>query len=296
MSPKVLYALDEADEALTFVPMAARRALDGAGLKLSLDAWRTLPIDRRHAVARAGAGAEVDAAEVAKLVAGATPGPQRIAPVLDPPAESPPDDVVHALGPGRSLDASTWRGLAPLDRYVLAKLASRGKEEKLVRAYEEIVRRPSHLDARGEARMVGVAEKPITDRRAVATARVRLQKATLAKIAEGGMAKGDVFGAARIAGILAAKRTPELIPLCHGIALTKVDVGFEIAEEEVVVRAAAQAIDRTGAEMEAMVAASVAALTIYDMVKSIDPWATIAETRLEEKSGGKSGHVVRGGR
>ncbi|HEU4395437.1 MAG TPA: cyclic pyranopterin monophosphate synthase MoaC, partial [Planctomycetota bacterium] len=122
-----------------------------------------------------------------------------------------------------------------------------------------------HLDSRGRARMVGVGEKPATDRRAVAEARVRVSPATMRLVRAGGAAKGDVLGTARLAGIQAAKRTPDLIPLCHPVALSEVAVEADAVRDGVLITAEARAVDRTGVEMEALVAASVAALTVYDM-------------------------------
>ena len=179
---------------------------------------------------------------------------------------------------------------------------SADKPEKVERARgktNETVRRSAplaHLDAAGEARMVDVGMKPVTQRRAVASARVTMSASVLERLASGDAAKGDVLAAARIAGIQAAKRTPELIPLCHTLALTRVEIAFDLerATTSVRVRATAHAIDRTGVEMEAMVAASIAALTIYDMLKSADRWMTIDVVRLEEKSGGRSGDQKRG--
>lgn len=147
----------------------------------------------------------------------------------------------------------------------------------------------AHLDARGRARMVDVGGKPATDRRAVAEARVRLSPATLRLVRAGSSRKGDVLATARLAGIQAAKRTADLIPLCHPLALTDVEVEPRTSRDGVRIRATARAVDRTGVEMEAMVAAAVAALTVYDMVKSHDRGAAVEGIRLLEKSGGKGG-------
>ena len=140
--------------------------------------------------------------------------------------------------------------------------------------------------------MVDVGEKDITDRRARAEALVEMLPETMVALREGNTPKGDVLGTARIAGIGAAKQTPSLIPLCHGIALTSVEVRFELGETSVRIEAEARCRDRTGVEMEAMVAASVAALTIYDMLKAVDRGMTIRAVRLLEKSGGRSGHFA----
>jgi cyclic pyranopterin phosphate synthase len=149
----------------------------------------------------------------------------------------------------------------------------------------------THLDEDGAARMVDVSAKDATDREATAEARIVLSAEAFAAIASGDAPKGDVLAAARIAGIMGAKKTSELIPLCHPIALTKASVAFEMVESESAVRivASAKTTGPTGVEMEALTAASVAALTIYDMIKAVDRSAVIDGVRLVAKSGGKSG-------
>jgi len=151
--------------------------------------------------------------------------------------------------------------------------------------------RLTHLDEHGAARMVDVGEKPATARRAVARAIVRMAPQTAAAIAAGDVPKGDVLGVARIAGIQAAKRTAELIPLCHPLPLDHVDVEATVdaAAGEVVLTAEASLTARTGVEMEAMTAVTVAALTVYDMVKGLERGVEIASVVLLEKSGGRSG-------
>lgn len=152
-------------------------------------------------------------------------------------------------------------------------------------------RRPTHLDAQGRARMVDVGDKPVSSREARAVATVRMSPETAAQVADGSLPKGDVAAVARIAGIQAAKRTPDLLPLCHHVALAGVDVDLDVdpAAGAVTVTATARAADRTGVEMEALTAASVAALTVYDMVKSVEKGATITDVALAAKSGGRSG-------
>jgi cyclic pyranopterin phosphate synthase len=154
----------------------------------------------------------------------------------------------------------------------------------------------THLDDAGRARMVDVGDKPATERRAVARALVRVSPATAWSVRVGDAPKGDVLGVARIAGIQAAKRTSELIPLCHPLALTFVGVegSVDVDAGSIVLTAEARTTGPTGVEMEAMTAASVAALTVYDMVKGIERGAEIAEVVLLEKSGGRSGHWTRG--
>ena len=152
----------------------------------------------------------------------------------------------------------------------------------------------THFNARGEAHMVDVGEKAHTHRVAVAAGTIRMQPETLQIILGGGHRKGDVLGIARVAGIMAAKRTSELVPLCHPIALTRVDVAFEadpaVDEECVRCRATAETVGPTGVEMEALCAVQVALLTVYDMCKAVDRGMVIESVRLLEKSGGRSGH------
>jgi cyclic pyranopterin monophosphate synthase len=154
----------------------------------------------------------------------------------------------------------------------------------------------THTDAEGRARMVDVGAKDVTDRRAVARAVVRMSPSTAALVEAGDAPKGDVIGVARIAGIQAAKRTAELIPLCHTLPLSFVDVeaAIDAAAGTVVLTAEARTSGQTGVEMEAMTAALVAALTVYDMVKGVERGVTIEAVELLEKSGGKSGTWRRG--
>jgi cyclic pyranopterin phosphate synthase len=151
--------------------------------------------------------------------------------------------------------------------------------------------RLTHLDEHGDARMVDVSGKPVTQRRAVARAIVRMTPATARMVAAGDAPKGDVLGVARIAGIMAAKKTGELIPLCHPMGLDHVDLdgAVDVEAGTVTITATAAVTARTGVEMEAMTAASVAALTVYDMVKGVERGVAIAEVVLLEKSGGASG-------
>ena len=151
----------------------------------------------------------------------------------------------------------------------------------------------THLNARGEAHIVDIGDKPATRRRAVATARLEARPETVALILGGSLAKGDALAVARIAGIMAAKKTADLIPLCHPLALTHVDVTIEGAGDTLLVTASAETTGPTGVEMEAMTAASVAALTLYDMAKSHDRAMRITAVQLEQKSGGKSGDFHR---
>jgi cyclic pyranopterin phosphate synthase len=150
----------------------------------------------------------------------------------------------------------------------------------------------THIDGAGEARMVDVSEKPATSREAVAEGRVVMSRATLELILSGNAKKGDVLGTARIAGIMAAKRTSELIPLCHPLSLSKVTVDIDTDEAlpGCIVRATVKVTGPTGVEMEALTTVSVACLTIYDMIKAVERGVRIEGIHLVEKRGGKSGH------
>ena len=152
----------------------------------------------------------------------------------------------------------------------------------------------THFDSSGASRMVDVGAKAVTDRLARASGLVRMLPATQKRIQERGFAKGDVLEVARLAGIMAAKRTGELIPLCHPLPLDAVSVAFNFPDEQTVrIETEVRVAAKTGVEMEALVAVSVAALTIYDMCKAIDRGMSIERVQLEEKQGGKSGHFVR---
>ena len=151
----------------------------------------------------------------------------------------------------------------------------------------------THLDSEGRARMVDVSGKEVTQRRAVARARVTMQEETAQALADGTVAKGDVLAVARVAGIQAAKRTSELIPLCHPLMLSSVQVDLTPGPSWVDIEATAETVDRTGVEMEALTACSVAALTVYDMCKSRDRAMQVEALGLVEKSGGRSGDWYR---
>jgi cyclic pyranopterin monophosphate synthase len=146
----------------------------------------------------------------------------------------------------------------------------------------------SHVNADGTVRMVDVAEKDVTQRVAIASGRILLSAATLTALRAGSTPKGDPLEAARIAGIMAAKKTPELIPLCHQVNLSKIDIKVELEESGIRITAEASANDRTGVEMEALTAVSVAALTIYDMCKAVQKDITITDIQLDAKTGGKA--------
>ena len=152
----------------------------------------------------------------------------------------------------------------------------------------------SHFDAHGASRMVDVSDKPATTRKARASGRLRMAAETLALVRDRKVAKGDVLEVARLAAIMAAKQTANLIPLCHPLPLDAVNVSFSFSDDETVdIEAQVQVTARTGVEMEALTAVSVAALTIYDMCKAVDRSIVVEQIRLEEKSGGRSGHYRR---
>ncbi|MFE6778387.1 cyclic pyranopterin monophosphate synthase MoaC [Streptomyces sp. NPDC057702] len=147
----------------------------------------------------------------------------------------------------------------------------------------------THLDDAGAARMVDVSAKAVTARTATASGRVLVTPRVIALLRGDGVPKGDALATARIAGIMGAKRTPELIPLCHPLAVSGVRVDLSVADDAVLIRATVKTTDRTGVEMEALTAVTVAALTVIDMVKAVDKAAVITDVRVEEKSGGASG-------
>ena len=149
--------------------------------------------------------------------------------------------------------------------------------------------RLTHLDDSGAARMVDVGEKPATRRSATATGRVRMSAAALAAVREGDVPKGDVIGTARIAGVMAAKRTGQLVPLCHPLALDAIDLDFAFEEDAVRAIATASLTGRTGVEMEAITAVTIACVTLYDMAKALDRGMVIEDVRLLAKNGGRSG-------
>jgi cyclic pyranopterin phosphate synthase len=152
----------------------------------------------------------------------------------------------------------------------------------------------THLDDAGAARMVDVSAKDVTVRTATATGQVLVSAEVVRLLRQGGLPKGDALAVARIAGIQAAKRTPDLVPLCHPIAIHGVTVDLEVRDDRVALTATVRTADRTGVEMEALTCVAVAGLALIDMVKAVDPAAVITEVRVEEKTGGKTGRWVRG--
>ncbi|MGH3443807.1 MAG: cyclic pyranopterin monophosphate synthase MoaC [Nocardioidaceae bacterium] len=147
----------------------------------------------------------------------------------------------------------------------------------------------THVDESGAARMVDVSDKEVTRREAVATGRVLVSSRVVELLRGEGVPKGDALGVARVAGIMAAKRTPDLVPLCHPLAISGVEVDLEVADDAVEIRARVRTTDRTGVEMEALTAVSVAALAVVDMVKAVDKATVVTDVQLVSKTGGKSG-------
>lgn len=153
----------------------------------------------------------------------------------------------------------------------------------------------THINEQGRAKMVDITAKDDTARVAIAKAIIKMEPTTLTTIISGGIKKGDVLGVAQVAGIMGAKQTANIIPMCHPLILSGVDINFDIDEEnsEIIIKAIVKTTGKTGVEMEALSAVSIAALTIYDMCKALDRWMEIKEIKLIEKSGGKSGHLIR---
>jgi cyclic pyranopterin phosphate synthase len=385
-------------------PIAARRALDHAGQRLSVEGWRSLPLEDRQRLTLQGVPDRVDADQVTSLLRRASPAAQRISAVSDPDPSAPPEALAKALEPTRAIDPKRWARLRAVDRYALAhtyrRAVARSAFSILGEAFDAVLaasappppppppppqllsplppqagyqpagfysnvpepreagrtsyipppmghdgartpytpqppsaqeahERPrtgyppplveaattkyepagrgfatypppagtlsNHLNQAGEVHMVDVARKPKTERRAIARGTVHMRADTLARLTSREAPKGEVLATARVAAVLAAKRTHEIIPLCHQVALTHLDVNIEmdIPGNAVHVTAVADAYDRTGCEMEAMVAVSLGCLTIYDMLKGIDRDIVISDVKLMEKSGGRSGHYKR---
>jgi cyclic pyranopterin phosphate synthase len=153
----------------------------------------------------------------------------------------------------------------------------------------------THVNEQGRARMVDVSGKDESERVAIARAVISMQPETLALIKSGGIKKGDVLGVAQVAGVMGAKKTSSLVPMCHPLMLTSVDLNFEIDDDNacIIITSVVKTTGKTGVEMEAITGAAVAAITIYDMAKAVDRWMEISEVKLLEKWGGKSGHVKR---
>lgn len=281
--------------------MAARRGLDLAGLKLSLEAWRSLPLTSRRHLIELGSEDQPDVAEVTRLAKLATPSPTAFDVTPEPDSERAPVEVSEAFSQLGSLPDKLWQSLSALDRYALRKVAERverrdpgDRRVRLEHVWQEIVGHSAtstHVSPGGGVRMIDVGGKSASKRRAVALSEVRMNAEAFGRLQRADAPKGDVLGTARVAGIMAAKKTSELIPLCHPLALTKIEIrlDLDVTTSRVSIEAGVETTDRTGVEMEAMVAANTAALTVYDMLKAFDRGMQIGPTRLLEKSGGRSG-------
>lgn len=290
-----IYRFEELDDELALLPLCARRALDATGLKLSLESWQALPSATRRQLAALGSEPAVDIVATRRVAEGAEPAPTPIDPLPEPDPLRVPPEVSQVLG-GLPLPDGSWSALHPLERYVLFKLASRGKVERLVGAYHEIVGfsgTSPHVAPEGGVRMVDVAQKQPSLRSAAAESRITMNDEAARRLHDA--PKGDVLATARVAAIMAVKRTADLVPLCHPLHLTRIAVQLEPRSEtrSVAITVTVEAFDRTGVEMEALTGASIAALTIYDMLKAFDRTMEIGPTRLVAKTGGRSGDYRR---
>lgn len=290
-----LYGFDGIDEQLQLVPLAARRALDAIGVKLSLNGFLSLDLEARRALASAGSGIEVDRAQAAASCASAQPPGTNFEPLGDASPSEIPASVLKAFGSQFPVTVKVWSSLSPLDRYALVKVSERPRAERVRGAYGEIIgstRFSTHLRPDGGVRMVSIAQKEASHRRAVAECWVQMSESAFFALQSNSAPKGDVLATARLAGIMATKKTSDLIPLCHPLALQYSTIDFEEDPVSFRVRVlcTAEVMDKTGVEMEAMTGAQIAALTIYDMLKSIDRTMTLGPGRLLEKFGGRSGH------
>lgn len=289
-----LYEFDGIDASLALIPLAARRALDALGRKLSLEGYLELPLARRVQLVESGSGIGVDLKAAEGAIAPVLARAPEIPAIEEPSAEKVPAHCLEALGPSQPLPEKVWQSLSPLDRYSLAKVTQKNRPERVSAAYAEIVGQSAvstHVRPQGGVHMVSVSEKQPTKRRATAECWVKTSPDAFARLRAASSPKGDVLGTARLAGIMATKRTSDLIPLCHPLALTHAEVDFEEREADASLRVlcSVEVVGVTGVEMEAMVGANVAALTVYDMLKSIDRGMQIGPCRLLKKEGGRSG-------
>jgi cyclic pyranopterin phosphate synthase len=258
-----LYAFDEVDQNFDLVPLSARRALDAIGMKLSLQAFQSLPLENRARLAEAGSGATVDLETARTSIVGAEPPPEPFEVALELPSNDAPSNVIAAFAKHGPIPSNVWTALSALDRYALKKVADKKRPERLRAAYEEIIGQSqwsSHIKPEGGVRMVSISEKSVTQRRAQAECWIKMSKAAFEKLHSSTAPKGDVLGTARLAGIMATKRTSDLIPLCHPLALEHADVRFEEHQNVTSIRVicSVEVRGRTGVEMEAMVGAQIA--------------------------------------
>ena len=245
-----LYRFDVEDP-FELLPLAARRALDHAGRKLSLEGFKSLPRSAREELSALGSAEVIDVDAVRRIVSAGAPPPAVIDAVLDPSPSAPPPELLEAFGAERPVPAASWSALSSLDRYALAKVAFGQNPERRDKAYAEIIGQSafsSHVAPGGGVRMVAVGGKEPSRRRAEAESRIGMNAEAFERVASQSAPKGDVLGTARIAGIMAAKRTAELVPLCHPLSLTRVDVqlSLDAAARAVNVAVAVECFDRTG--------------------------------------------------
>ena len=297
---KCEYAFEELDDGLPRIPLAAQRSLDASGVRLSVEAWRSLPAADQKIVMLAGGADVVDAQLIDSIVARATPSAVKVDKLVEPNRFDLPASVVEVLERSHPLDLERWAAASALDRYVLLRL--RTDPEELARAYEEIFAAqvfPTQPRA-GHSVMPAATDlvpKVPTLRRAVATARVQMRADLLSKLIEG-KESADVLAISRTAGILAAKRASELIPLCASAQITRVDVTFAVDSPAagpgaLVLKARVEAFASGSLASDALVAASTAAITVVDMLRVSDRWMTISQVRVEEIGGGSEGDVRR---
>ena len=291
--PGAPFPFEDAARDPELLSFSARRALDAAGVKLSLSGYQKTSPDFRRSLSSLGAEPDVPAPSVRVLLAG-LPGTSDCASFRE--GTEPTSRLCVELGEGEV--QLLWPRLAGLARYTLEKIAASERVSEAVRRsrlveaahyFQKEGAVLTHLDAAGRARMVEVGHKEVTERVAVAEGRVHLGPRASAALREGAGRKGDVLAVARIAGIQAAKKTPELIPLCHTVQLTSVEVQFSLEGDSLLVTARARARDRTGIEMQALTAVSVSCLTVYDMLKAVDREMVLQELRVVGKAGGASG-------
>jgi len=292
-----LFAFDTSEPSLGLLPLCARRALDVTGIKLSLAAYQSLSEQDRYALARSGSQESVDADEVRRIVAQAHGEIGTLPASADPDPLAVPSALSQALGRERPVPEKVWQNLSSLERYALVKVCARGKPERISACYDEVIgarQLSSHLKPAGGVTMVSVAGKAETARSARAESFVTMSGEAYERLVRAHVPKGDVLGTARLAGIMASKKTADLIPLCHPLPLQHAEVNFQFfpQKNQLHIECKVEVFGRTGVEMEALLGASTAALTVYDMLKSIDRGLVIGPTRLLEKSGGRSGHYL----
>lgn len=293
--PPCLFAFEDCDEELSLLPLCSRRALDHAGLKLNLASYQKLSVEQRFELASLGSNDQVAVERVKILAQLADPQVPSMDVVTDPDKQNVPLILNAGLGTNRALSEKIWADLTDLERYSLHKVALKNRGNRLNRCYDELIgarQVSTHLKPEGGVVMVSIANKEETQRVARAESWIKMSATAYGRLTERQVPKGDVLATARLAGIMATKRTADLIPLCHPLALQHADLSFEMHanENQIRIECTVCVFGRTGVEMEAMVGASVAALTIYDMMKSLDQGLTIGPTQLLEKRGGRRGH------